>query len=302
MNNGLLDQGFSSQSVCDLASSPWNPFPFTSYVQPWVDSDAENYIKRVQLADGSTLEPAITQAITQFVVRCKRDGIWGAIKSSCILMGARTLTGALTPLVGVAPTNVNFVSGDYSRKEGLKGNGLNKYFEANRNVNADPVTNQHQAVFFRQPPELALNPTGFLGQVLLGGRSPAGNSTGSRRVGGNVTGRLSATTASGPATDNEALGGFFHLGAYAFAGCARKAPTHWENRGGGISINTPLTAAASAPSVNMTVFGMRDGSAMNSALYSRSPIMYYSIGEYLDLAVLDRHVSRLFSDIRVALP
>lgn len=302
MNNGLLNQGFSSQGVCDLASSPWNPFPFTSYVQPWVDLDAEDYIRRVQLADGDTLEPAIKQSISRFVVGCKRDRIWNSIKASCILMGARTLAGALTPLVGVAPTNANFVSGDYSRKEGLKGNGLNKYFEANRNVNADPVTNQHQAAFFRQPPELAVNPSNFGGQVLLGGRSPQGNSTGSRRVGGNVTGRLVATNAAGPSTDSEALGGFFHLGAYAFVGCARNATTHWENRGGGISINTPITAAASAPSVNMTVFALRDGSVINPVSYNRSHVLYYSIGEYLDLAVLDRHVSRLVSNIQAALP
>lgn len=302
MNNGLLNQGFSSQGVCDLASSPWNPFPFTSYVQPWVDLDAEGYIRRVQLADGATLEPAITQAITQFVVRCKRDRIWNSIKASCILMGARTLGGALTPLVGVAPTSANFVSGDYSRKEGLKGNGINKYLEANRNVNADPVTNQHQAVFFRQPPELAAHHPNFGGHVLLAGRSPTGNSTGSRRVGGNVVGRLIAVNAAGPSTDNEEVGGFFHLGAYAFAGCARKTTTHWENRAGGISINAPRTAAASAPSVNMTVFAMRDGSSINEVSYSRSHILFYSLGEYLDLAVLDRHVSRLVSNIQAALP
>ena len=86
------------------------------------DADAGAYIKSVEVADAQQLELAVAQAINQFVLGCKADGIWSAIKASCILMGARTLTGALTPLVGSAPTNFNFVSGDYARKTGLKGN------------------------------------------------------------------------------------------------------------------------------------------------------------------------------------
>jgi len=91
------------------------------------DPDANRYIAAVQQADGESLEPAIRKAITDFIVGCKKDGIWDAISSSCILMGARTLSGALTPLRGPTLTNNNFVSGDYdSRKTGLLGNGTNK--------------------------------------------------------------------------------------------------------------------------------------------------------------------------------
>jgi len=71
------------------------------------------------------VEVGVANAINDFIVGCKADGIWSAIKASCILMGARTLSGALTPLKGGAPTNVsnNFVSADYNRKTGLKGDG-----------------------------------------------------------------------------------------------------------------------------------------------------------------------------------
>lgn len=72
------------------------------------DPDAAAYIAAVEAADGQPLEPAVKTAINSFVVGCKADGIWAAIKAACILAGARTLSGALVPLAGTAPTNFNF--------------------------------------------------------------------------------------------------------------------------------------------------------------------------------------------------
>jgi hypothetical protein len=77
------------------------------------DADAVAYIAAVEAADGQALEAATRMAINSFVKGCKADGIWTAIKASCILAGARTRLGALTPLAGTAPTNFNFVDGDY---------------------------------------------------------------------------------------------------------------------------------------------------------------------------------------------
>ena len=110
------------------------------------DTDAGNYIQAVEAADGQALEAGTRQAINNFVIGCKQDGIWNAIKASCILSGARTLSGALVPLSGTAPTNNNFVSGDYNRKTGLVG-GSTKYLDSNRNNNADPQNNKHVSVF-----------------------------------------------------------------------------------------------------------------------------------------------------------
>jgi hypothetical protein len=72
------------------------------------DTDAQAYITAVETADGAALEAGVKTAINNFVVGCKADGIWSAIKASCILAGARTLTGALIPLAGTAPTNFDF--------------------------------------------------------------------------------------------------------------------------------------------------------------------------------------------------
>jgi hypothetical protein len=72
------------------------------------DSNALTYINAVEAADGQALELNVKLVINDFVVGCKADGIWDAIKASCILAGARTLPGALVPLVGSAPTDFNF--------------------------------------------------------------------------------------------------------------------------------------------------------------------------------------------------
>jgi hypothetical protein len=113
------------------------------------DADAQTYITAVETADGQALETATRYAINNFVIGCKQDGIWSAIKASCILAGARTLSGALVPLVGTAPTNFNFVSGDYNRKTGLVGDKSTKYLDSNRNNNADPQNSS--------PPRLLLH-------------------------------------------------------------------------------------------------------------------------------------------------
>jgi hypothetical protein len=86
------------------------------------------YIAAVETADGQALEPAIRTAYDQFIRGCKADGIWDAIKASCILSGARSLSGALVPLKGSAPTNNNFVSGDYVRTTGLVGRWKHEVF------------------------------------------------------------------------------------------------------------------------------------------------------------------------------
>jgi hypothetical protein len=129
------------------------------------DEDAGNYIQAVETADAQALEPATRKAINNFVIGCKQDGIWTAIKASCILAGARTLAGALVPLVGTAPTNNGFIGigTDYVRKTGLVGDGSTKYLDSNRAGNADPQNSHHISVFVNSVP----------GNCYIGSQSPA---------------------------------------------------------------------------------------------------------------------------------
>ncbi len=121
-----------------------NPYRFAAAAG--YDTDAQAYITAVEAADGQALETGVRDAINAFVVGCKADGIWTAIKASCILAGARTLSGALVPLVGTAPTNNDFVTADYDRKTGLKGNGT-KNLLSNYTLLASNSTNTHLSVF-----------------------------------------------------------------------------------------------------------------------------------------------------------
>lgn len=116
-------------------------------VRSGLDPDAAAYIAAVEAADGQSLEGGVKTAYDAFIRGCKSDGIWDAIKASCILAGARTLNGALVPLRGNAPTSFNFVSGDYDRKTGLVGDGATKYLSSNRNNDDDPQNSKHLSVF-----------------------------------------------------------------------------------------------------------------------------------------------------------
>ena len=133
------------------------------------DVDALAYITAVETADTAAgasggLELATRIAINSFVKACKANNTWTAIKASCILAGARTLAGALVPLVGTGPTNVGpFVSGDYDRKTGL-GNPSNTTKYLNSNFLASNLSATNHAL-------LAYGTiTGNTGDIILLGR------------------------------------------------------------------------------------------------------------------------------------
>ena len=242
------------------------------------DPDARAYISAVQIADASSLEPAVQRAINGFVVGCKADGIWTAIKASCILMGARTLSGALTPLVGSAPTNNNFVSGDYNRKTGLVGNGSTKYLNTNRNNNADPQNSQHGVVYASSAP-------GAAAQLILG----TGGADGRLSVvstGGNFTSR-SRSSLSAVIGVNTSTG---------FIGVSRGGSASYVHRIAGTSAT--VTQVSQTPlSENIGVFA-----TTAAATPSDARLAFYSIGESLDLALLDARVSTLYTAIGAAIP
>jgi len=113
------------------------------------DPDAAAYIAAVEAADTAAgqsggLETATKVAIHSFVKGCKNDGIWPAIKASCILAGARTLAGALVPLVGAAPTRQGTEGGwNYDRKTGLAANGTDNYLNSGFLATGISATSNH---------------------------------------------------------------------------------------------------------------------------------------------------------------
>jgi hypothetical protein len=251
-----------------------------------LDRDAAVYLNAVAAADQQQLEPAVRKAINDFVVGCKRDGIWDAIKASCILAGARTLSGALVPLKGAAPTNVNFVSGDYDRETGLKGNRSTKYLNSNRANNADPQDNAHMSVW-----ATAVNSINESAGYIGAGGFSAGASQIIRFVeNASVSARSrSATLSSGPANSASITGLY---------GSSRASSSEFVLRVNSTNQTNSVTSEAPT-SGSVFVFGRE--SAGSLTLPTDGRLFFYSIGESLDLALLDARVSALVTAIEAAI-
>ena len=237
------------------------------------DADASTYIEAVEAADTQALETGVRYAINDFVIGCKNDGIWNAIKASCILAGARTLDGALVPLVGTAPTNYNFVSGDYNRETGLVGDGSTKYLDSNRSNTVDPEDDNHLSAWSAVGGDGNLigvddnhiQPQTSLNFLYVRSRSSTPNSS----SGSSWTG---------------------------LAGISRNSSSVFNFR-----INQ-TTATFSRDSTSYTagnVFVFRRNSL---GVYTNARLAFYSIGESLDLALLDTRVSNLMTAIGAAIP
>jgi hypothetical protein len=245
------------------------------------DPDVLAYIAAVQAADESAspgvgvLEIGTVKAIDDFVTGCKADGIWSAIKASCILAGARTLTGALVPLVGTAPTNVGglFVSGDYNRKTGLVGNGTTKHLNSNRNNNADPQNSKHHSVY------LTIIGTGIvINTAGAGGISGQSGITSTSLRANNGPGSIEITISTG------------------FTGVSRSLAGSYAGRASG-SNSTSNTASQTPLNENVGILGR-----VNNSGHSSHRIAFYSIGESLNLALLDARVTDLINAFGAAIP
>jgi hypothetical protein len=251
------------------------------------DPDAEAYIAAVEAADEAespgvgALETATKVAIHSFVKGCKADGIWPAIKASCILAGARTLTGALVPLVGAAPTNFNFVAGDYNRKTGLKGNPANSttlvcnygHFEI-----ANSLRNKHFSAY------LSESETNN-GYVL------------SERAGLSSTGLSGILTGTGleirvdnpPRRTNTTNLNFLGLTSNTTQGIVRDG-------------NATFTLGAANADFVGSTGGFYLLSRTGSQSYGNARVAIYTIGSSIDIAKLDARVTDLINAFGAAIP
>jgi hypothetical protein len=254
------------------------------------DADAQAYITAVEAADAAAgqsggLEVGVKDAINAFVVGCKADGTFSAIKACCILAGARTLNGALSPLVGTAPTNVNFVAGDYDRKTGLWPGSTNttKYLLSNRLNNADPQNSKHGAAYLSETPAVVVSVVSIMrGSV------------------NSFTLNIQRNLANGAvfrvnnATGQEIVSG--QQNATGFWGVSRSSSASYVSRVSGT--NYAETASSATPnSDNIAIFANSDGTNKDTCR-----IAFYSMGESLDLALLDARVTTLVNAIAAAIP
>jgi len=246
------------------------------------DADAAAYIAAVEAADTQALETNTRYAINDFVIGCKQDGIWSAIKASCILAGARTLAGALIPLIGTAPTNINnaFAQGDYNRKTGLLGNGSTKALDSQRARSADPINSVHYSLY--------LSSTG--NNLLFGAAlsSPSDQLAAVSATGGCwARGRVVSI--------DYRVTGFIGADNNASRLVARSLGVNYQNSGAMYS--------TFPDSDTYWVFARRSaGTNVSAGGPTSARIAFYSIGESLDLAALDNRVSILIAQFGAVIP
>jgi hypothetical protein len=253
-----------------------------------VDPDAAAYFARIVTA-GSSISAGNKAAVDAFVKGCKADtfsivdGVivagsdfrnWDRIKASCLLAGPDDLTGALVPLVGAAPTNVdgNFVAGDYNRTTGLVGDGSTKYLDVNRLNSIDPQNSKHLAVWISSVGAASV-------EAYIGCASTTGASA-IRKATTNITARCNSSTLRTVAAT---------ISAPVLFGTNRADASNITIRLNGAS-NTYDEASASPLNNALEVF--RRGSEPSNARLS-----YYSIGESLDLEKLDARLTTYMSAI-----
>jgi len=247
------------------------------------EPEAVSYVAAVEAADNQELEFGVARAINDFVVGCKSDGIWDAINACCILAGARTLDGALVPLVGTAPTNFNFVAGDYDRETGLKGDGSNKYLNTNTPNSTAALNNAHVSVYASQ-----LQTTDAVRFYLATSEPNSLTGLGSDLATPASTWIINDTGTSVPRFNDSGTG---------FKGLARNNSANFIRRTNSSSTTVARNATTTAPgSASFNVF------ARNGIYMSNARLAFYSIGESLDLAALDTRVSNLITAIGAAIP
>ena len=244
------------------------------------DPDAMAYIAAVEAVDGQALEPATKLALNAFFKGCKVDGTWPALKACCLMVGARTLAGALVPLVGPAPTNFNFVAELYGRKTGLKNPSGTRYLNTNFNDDLLSMFSKHYCVRLSEPSTNG----GFV--IGVGVTSPT-TITHQIQIFTNITG------------GNVVSSGFDGTATTGFIGFSRNGS------------NATLRAASQnftstfspQQSIGLPYFvNTRNLNGGLSGVSVPPRICYYSIGESLNLALLDARVSALMAALAAAIP
>jgi hypothetical protein len=281
---------------------------FSAYISP-----VQDYIDRVVAADvaaGNTLglEVGVRNAYDVYIRDSINVGDLGTsggvlsqansiIKASCIMAGARTLAGALVPLVGAAPTNFNFVAGDYDRKTGLTGSAINntKYLNANRNNDAEASQNsKHYSLYVSSFPIIPDGATQSCPLIAAFGTTGGASysqivvsASSANQLPNQILVRSNSTSTSSQSITP----------ATGFIGTSRASSSTVTLRNN--NTNTSISQASAAPASESTLLFQR---SLNPGALTAGRLAFYSIGESLDLALLDARVTALINAIAAAIP
>ena len=255
------------------------------------NAEAQDWISRVYAA-GSTVSQPVANAVSDFITGCQADGIWDAMNNVVLLAGADTLTGALVPVKGVAPTSQNFVGGDYSATSGLKGDGTTKRLDSNYLDDTDPQNDCHVSVFVSEASTAA---AGNLQTYLAGGNGSSFRGISESWGFAGVFAIRANARISNPVTlgDN---------GLTGLMGLSRSA-SGFDFDGYRSNAGVTLTIAqnSAAPGANtIGVFDTKVGASFVSPeRCTNARISLYTLGAAIDLSALDARVSALMTAIGV---
>jgi hypothetical protein len=247
------------------------------WVQQELDPDALNYIKTVETADSQGLEATWRNALNTFFIGAKSDGFFPSLKGCAILAGARTLTGALTPLAGPALTIIGSGSSNYNRKAGLAGDGAAFYINTNRAGNADPQNSSHLIVY------ITTAATGGSQQAAIGYGNGASSDT-------LIV--LNAPAANYPFRSRGIISTQSRstVGAVGFVGLNRSSAVSFTS-----SINSTeetISLSSSVPtSDNIFLFGR----SLGSLLPTNARIAFFSSGTSLNLSIARPRITALMN-------
>ena len=282
------------QDLAFLAASNSGPIlSYPAYVQDYLDR-----VTAADVAAGNTsgLELGVTDAASSFLqdlVSVFYLGVSGnvisqaasVIKAMPIMAGARTRAGALVPVVGLAPTEFGTTSGwNYNRKTGLAANGIDNYLDSNRANNADPQDSQHQAAYCSTYSTAALQ--GIMGDLsgANAGLSYMYTSGNSGLIASNRCGELGSNVTPNNST---------------LVGTNRAVSGSYSRRING-STTTISDTSLTPTTGNIHIFRLNRTSG--NFLYGAHRIAFYSIGESLNLPLLEARVTTLINAYAAAIP
>lgn len=250
------------------------------------DFDALQYINNVEAIDEQPLEKTTKKAISNFVVGCKVDGNWNAIESCCIFAGARTLNGGLVPLKGPNLSNNAFITSDYNRKTGLKGNGTTKYLNTNYFFNSNQSEDIHASVVFTER-------SSGIERSALGVRNTSGSSTLAMIFGNSVSFLTFALTSTvigasiGTILENKLFG-------------LKRDPSNGFliscfGSDGAINSTLGFSPLSVDTSNSVLVFATRSSTTGAITTLYNGRIFFYSVGRNVDLQKLNNRTNALMS-------
>jgi hypothetical protein len=253
------------------------------------DPDARNYIARIENQDGQPLEEGVRNAYCKLVADLKETEIWPLITCCCILAGARTINGAIEPLIGADQLIINgpWPESDYNRKTGLYSDASNDKY-----INTQTQSDSHAAIwlssFTRDSGDIET-------KTYIGFRPLTGAETSIARAFVQTIFRVASLSAvEAPPSSSVNLN---------FIGVSRINNTQLTFRVDGLN-STQANSSSAGPTGEMYVYAL-NGTPFQNVRIPKARIAFYSIGGTLSgtqLQQFDSIITSFLNTINTEIP